>query len=213
MELKKLLSRDFISHRLFKQAITHRSHSKNHNERLEFLGDAVLQLVISEYLYNRFGDKPEGQLTRMRVRLVRKETLAEIAENLHLRKWLKLGRGEKADELSGAILADALEAVIGAFYLHRGLQPAWQFIRQIYAEHLEQLSGSGNFIDAKTKLQEYMQARGEPLPEYQAEKLTGHGFKAVCQVVQGKAEGFGKTKRDAEQQAAHKMLCELENKE
>lgn len=168
---------------------------------------------MSEYLYNRFTDKPEGQLTRMRARLVRKETLAEIADNLHLRKWLKLGRGEKVDELSDAMLADAMEAVIGASYLHQGLQPTWQFIQRIYAGHLEQLSGSGNFSDAKTRLQEYMQARGYPLPEYQAEQLTRHGFKAICKVVQGKAEGFGKTKRDAEQQAAHTMLCEIENEE
>ena len=155
MELEKLLSQDFISHRLFKQAITHRSHSKNHNERLEFLGDAVLQLLMSDHLYNHFPDEPEGQLTRMRVRLVRKETLAEIADNFNLRKWLKLGRGEKVDKLSEAVLADTMEAVIGAFYLYQGLQPTWQFIRQIYAKHLEQLSGSGDFSDAKTRLQEY----------------------------------------------------------
>ena len=214
MELKKLLSQDFRSHQLFKQAITHRSYSKAHNERLEFLGDAVLQLVMSEYLYKNFADKPEGQLTLMRVRLVRQETLAEIADNLHLSKWLKLGGGEKVDELSKAMLADTMEAIIGALYLYQGLQPTWQFIQQIYADPLQRLLGSGNLLsDAKTRLQEYMQARGHPLPKYQAEQLIGHSFKVVCKVVQGKAEGEGQTKREAEQKAARAMLNELEREQ
>ena len=214
MELKKLLSQDFRSHRLFKQAITHRSHSKNHNERLEFLGDAVLQLVMSEYLYNSFADKQEGQLTLMRVYLVRKETLTEVAENIHLNKWIKLGPGEKVDEISKAILADAMEAIIGALYLYQGLQPTWQFIQQIYTEHLEKLSDSDNLSDAKTQLQEYMQARGHPLPEYQAKQLMGdRGFEVVCEVVLGKAKGEGMTKREAEQKAARAMLRELEREQ
>ena len=214
MELKKLLSQDFRSHRLFKQAITHRSYSKDHNERLEFLGDAVLQLVMSEYLYNSFADKHEGQLTLMRVYLVRKETLTEVAENIHLSKWLKLGRGEKVDEISKAILADAMEAIIGALYLYQGLQPTWQFIQQIYTEHLEKLSDSDNLSDAKTQLQEYMQARGHPLPEYQAKQLMeDRGFEVVCEVVLGKAKGEGMTKREAEQKAARAMLRELEREQ
>ena len=212
MELEKLLSEDFRNHRLFKQAITHRSHAKEHNERLEFLGDAVLQLLISEYLYNNFSDKPEGQLTRMRARLVRKETLSEIASELHLRKWLQLGRGQRTGQLSNAILADALEAIIGAFYLYQGLQPTWQFIQQIYAQHLKQLSGSDNFSDAKSRLQEYLQARGSPLPEYQLKQSTKQGFQMICKVGQGQTEGKGKTKRDAEQQAARLMLHKLERK-
>ena len=212
MELEKILSEDFRNHQLFKQAITHRSHAKEHNERLEFLGDAVLQLLISEYLYNNFPDKPEGQLTRMRARLVRKETLSEIADNLHLRKWLQLGRGQRGGQLSNAILADAVEAIIGAFYLYQGLQPTWQFIQQIYTEHFEQLSGSDNFSDAKSQLQEYLQARGSSLPQYQLKQSTQQGFWMICKVGQGQTEGKGKTKRDAEQQAAQAMLYELERK-
>ncbi len=212
MELEKLLSEDFRNHQLFKQAITHRSYAKEHNERLEFLGDAVLQLLISEYLYNNFPDKPEGQLTRMRARLVRKETLSDIASKLHLRKWLQLGRGQKTGQLSNAILADTVEAIIGAFYLYQGLQPTWQFIRQIYAGHLKQLSGSGNFSDAKSRLQEYLQARGSPLPEYQLKESTQQGFCMICKVGQGQTEGKGRTKRDAEQQAARLMLHNLKRK-
>ena len=212
MKLAKLLSEDFRNHQLFKQAITHRSYAREHNERLEFLGDAVLQLLISEYLYNNFYDKPEGQLTRMRSRLVRKETLSEIAGDLHLRKWLRLGRGQRVDELSNAILADTVEAIIGALYLYQGLQPTWRFIQQIYAIYFEQLSGSDSFTDAKSQLQEYLQARGSSLPEYQLEQSTQQGFRMICKVGQRQTKGKGKTKRDAEQQAARAMLHELESK-
>ena len=212
MELKTLLSKDFRNHRLFKQAITHRSHASEHNERLEFLGDAVLQLLISEYLYNNFPDKPEGQLTRMRARLVRKETLSEIGSKLHLMGWLQLGRGQRLGPLSDAILADAVEAIIGAFYLYQGLQPTWQFIQQIYTEHFKQLSGSDNFSDAKTQLQEYLQARGSPLPQYQLKESTKQGFCMICKIEQGQTEGKGRTKRNAEQQAALAMLHKLERK-
>ena len=149
----------------------------------------------------------------MRAYLVRRETLYEIADKLHLRKWLKLGRGEKIDGLSDAILADALEAIIGALYLSEGLQPTWQFVRQIYADYLEQLSVSDDFSDAKTRLQEYMQARGCPLPEYRVQQSTAQGFKVVCEVVQGKAEGQGRTKREAEQQAAHLMSHKLQREQ
>ena len=212
MELEKLLSEDFRNHRLFKQAVTHRSHAREHNERLEFLGDAVLQLLISEYLYNKFPDKPEGQLTKMRARLVRKETLSEIATKLHLRKWMQLGQGQRTGQLSNAILADAVEAIIGAFYLHQGMQLTWRFIEQIYAEHLEQLSTSDNFSDAKSQLQEYQQARASPLPQYQLKQSTKQGFCMTCKVGQRQTEGEGKTKRDAEQQAARAMLDKLEAK-
>ena len=213
MELEKLLSRNFRNQQLFEQAITHRSCAKDHNERLEFLGDAVLQLLISEYLYNFFTKAQEGQLTRMRAYLVRRETLYEIADKLHLRKWLKLGRGEKIDKLSDSILADTLEAIIGALYLYGGLQPTWKFVRQIYADYLEQLSAIDDFSDAKTRLQEYMQAHGHSLPEYKVQQSTTQGFMAVCEVVQGKAEGQGRTKREAEQQAARLMLHKLEQKQ
>ena len=213
MELQELLSENFRSHRLFKQALTHRSYAKNHNERLEFLGDAVLQLLISEYLYNCFTKTPEGQLTRMRARLVRKETLAEIAGKLNLEKWLKLGRGERINKLSNAILADAMEAIIGALYLYQGLQATRQFIKQIYADYLEQLSASTDFSDAKTRLQEYMQARDYPLPEYKVTQSTKQGFKVICKVVQGTAEGQGRTKRAAQQQAAHSMLSKIDNEQ
>ena len=213
MELKNLLSQDFINHPLFKQAITHRSHSKVHNERLEFLGDVVLGLLMSEYLYNHFATVQEGQLTRMRSHLVRKETLVEIAEKLNLKKHLKLGRGEKPDKLSDTILADAMEAIIGALYLYQGLQATWQFVEQIYDEHLKQLSSFDDFSDAKTRLQEYMQACGYPLPEYEMERLEKERFKVICKVELGEAEGEGGTRREAEQHAAYAMLAELKAKQ
>ena len=209
MELKKLLSKDFRSHQLFKQALTHRSYNRDHNERLEFLGDSVLQLLISEYLYDVFTEVPEGQLTRMRARLVRKETLSEIANKLDLRKWIKLGRGEKVDALSRSILANAIEAIIGALYLYQGLQPTWLFVKLIYAEHLEKLSAGDNFSDAKTRLQEYMQAHGYPLPNYEVKRSTMHGFEVVCDVIQGQAKGEGWTKREAEQRAAYSILSKI----
>jgi len=213
MELEELLGRDFRNKRLFKQAITHRSYDKEHNERLEFLGDAVLQLLISEYLYGCFTQVQEGQLTRMRASLVRKETLAEIANKLGVKKWLKLGRGEKRDKLSATILADTMEAIIGALYLHQGLQSTNHFVKQVYAGHLAQLSAATDFSDAKTRLQEYMQAHSYPLPEYCVAKTAKRGFTIVCKVKQGQAEGQGKTKREAEQQAALAVLSMLENEQ
>ena len=213
MELKELLSQDFRNHPLFKQALTHRSHSQDHNERLEFLGDAVLQILISEYLYDCFTKVQEGQLTRMRASLVRKETLSEIADRLNLAKWLNLGGGEKRDKISATISADAMEAIIGALYLHQGLPAVRLFVKQIYAEHFEQLSATGNFSDAKTRLQEYMQARGHPLPEYRVARTTKQGFTVICKAKQSQAEGKGKTKREAEQQAAQAILYELDNKQ
>ena len=105
-----------------------------------------------------------------------------------------------------------MEAIIGAFYLYQGLQPTWQFIQQIYTEHFKQLSDSDNFSDAKSRLQEYLQARSSPLPQYQLKQSTQQGFCMICKVGQGQTEGKGKTKRDAEQQAAHAMLYKLERK-
>ena len=212
MELTKLLSESFRNHRLFEQAITHRSYAREHNERLEFLGDAVLQLLISEYLYNKFPNKPEGQLTRMRAHLVRKETLFAIASDLNLKEWLRLGRGQRNSQLSNAILANAVEAIIGAFYLYQGLQPTRWFVEQIYTEYFERLSSSDDFSDAKTRLQEYLQARGASLPEYHIKEATQQGFCMICKVEERQTEGKGRTKRDAEQQAARAMLYRLERK-
>lgn len=214
MEIAKFLSDNFLEHSLFKQALTHRSSSQVHNERLEFLGDAVMQLLISDYLYNRFGNLTEGRLTKMRAHLVRKEMLAEIASELNLGKHLIRGPGENK-QASDSVLANAFEAVIGALYLVEGYQAAWQFIEGAFAEELKQLSSTDDFKDPKTRLQEYLQARGEDLPVYKlTEQSNQNHFQVVCniQTYQIKTLGKGRSKRQAEQQAARSALTELTEK-
>jgi len=213
MELEELLSAEFRKHKLFKRALTHRSAARDHNERLEFLGDSVLQLMISNYLYNCFSGAAEGQLTQMRSRLVRKETLSNIAEKLNLRKWLRLGPGERSGKLSDSVMADAMEAVIGALYLQEGLRATWHFINQIYKEQFEYLADIDDFSDAKTRLQEWMQGQGYPLPLYRVTQNTESGFEVECETQVGKATGWGKAKRNAEQEAARSLLIKLKSED
>ncbi len=204
----------FISRDRLQQALTHRSFGVKHNERLEFLGDSVLNCVIAETLYERYGDVREGDLSRLRANLVRQETLFEIAQALSLGAQLRLGEGEMK---SGgfrrpSILADALEAVIGAVFQDGGFERAREVILKLYAAHLAKLDPTHSGKDAKTVLQEYLQGRHLPLPQYQLRTTRGEAhaqeFEVECNIVDIgiTSTGRGASRRMAEQEAAKQAL-------
>lgn len=213
--LESLLSPEFLKHPYFHIALTHRSTGAPHNERLEFLGDSVLGVVISRALYLKFEEHDEGALTRMRSFLVRKEMLGELATEYQLQNLLKFGRGERKNEGAKnlAILGNALEAIVGALYLAEGFPAVEKFILSIYHQRLEQLSPENTFKDSKSLLQEYTQAQYKILPQYDllSEDTRDDGkpyFKVRCIIpnfgVQASGESTSKGK--AEQTAAGKIL-------
>ena len=209
--LTQLLTADFLGQPLFRTAVTHRSAGGAHNERLEFLGDAVLQLVITELLYARFADADEGVLSKLRARLVRGETLSDVARAVALGERLVLGPGEGKGGVRDSILANALEAVIGALYLQKGLPAARDFVGALFAGPLASLC-VGDLKDAKSRLQEYAQARGAGLPIYEVlcerSRDGAKFFEVACKVpdLRLEASGAGASKRKAEQRAAGSAL-------
>ena len=160
---------------LLEEALTHRSAAPRHNERLEFLGDALLNLVMAEYLFQRYPQASEGELSRLRANLVKGETLAEVARGLKLGEELRLGQGEirSGGAQRESILADALEAIFGAVYLDGGLNACRALILHLYRDNLAGLASAGELIDPKTRLQEYLQARQQPLPIYSVLEIRG----------------------------------------
>jgi ribonuclease-3 len=208
------LGHKFTDHGLLKLALTHRSHGANNNERLEFLGDAILNVVIAEDLYRRFPKAREGQLSRLRASLVKGATLAEVALSLQLGDSLRLGQGESKSggHRRESILADSLEAVIGAIYLDSGLESTRDCILQWYAVRLDGLNLKHTDKDPKTRLQEFLQAQQQALPEYQLEKVEGQAhdqrFTVSCnsRLLPQPSLGSGRSRRYAEQQAAHRAL-------
>jgi ribonuclease III len=199
---------------LFEQALTHRSASTNNYERLEFLGDAVINLIVSERLYALYPSADEGDLSRLRARVVSEEPLADIAQGLGLGERLALGSGElkTGGFRRQSILADAFEALCGALYLDGGLDA----VRSAFAQHLEQritaLPPAESLKDSKTRLQEWLQARGLPLPVYSVVKAEGEPhaqtFWVQCAVaaMNVSTEGVGQSRRRAEQVAAEAAL-------
>src|SRR5579864_7599548 len=201
---------------LFIAALTHRSASGPNNERLEFLGDAVLNLVIARHLYFAFPDGSEGDLSRLRARLVSSEPLAEVAAQIGLGEMLQLGSGElkTGGFRRQSILADALEAVCGAVFLDGGLEAAQKVIELLFEPRVAALPAPASLKDAKTRLQEYLQSRGLPLPRYQVERTEGEAheqtFHVMCEIPGSTytAQGSGSSRRRAEQEAAEGMLRE-----
>ena len=212
--LARVLGHAFSDPALLEQALTHRSAGANNYERLEFLGDSVLELVISEILYDRFPEASEGQLTRARASVVREPTLARVARSLDLGAFLRLGGGElKSGGFDrDSILADAVESMIGAIYLDAGYRGARRFIEQLFADDLENVNPGQVRKDAKTRLQEYQQSRGAGLPEYHVEAVTGAShqqhFVVHCRLPGNERvfHGEGGSKRKAEQAAAAAAL-------
>lgn len=215
--LKQSLDYQFSDPQLLQQALTHSSaHSKN-NERLEFLGDAVLGFVISELVYRSHSLAPEGDLSRLRASLVRDTSLAEIALRLGLGEHLILGSGERktGGHRRRSILADALEAIFGAVYLDAGFDAARAIVEKAFGARLQDFPDVEELRDPKTRLQEWLQGRQMGLPSYELAGVTGQAhrqqFEIRCVVAEETAPttGNGTTRRNAEQQAAERMLEQL----
>lgn len=212
--LQHRLQHEFANPRLLAQALTHRSFSSDHNERVEFLGDSVLNLAVAGLLYERLKDLPEGDLSRARANLVKEDTLHKLAVVLGLPDLLRLGEGEarSGGQNRPSILADALEAVIGAVYLDAGFDKADQLVRRLFkdVEVNPQMKAIGK--DPKTELQEWLQGRKMSLPLYRVVGTTGAAhmqtFEVECEINElGHAErGIGASRRAGEQVAAKAML-------
>jgi ribonuclease-3 len=215
--LEKALGYSFRQPELLRQALTHRSHSSPHNERLEFLGDSVLNCVVATLLYQRFQALKEGELSRLRASLVRQESLAEIASGLALGEVLRLGEGElkSGGFRRPSILADALEAIFGAIYLDADFAAVQQTIEHLYRSRIEGIDPRAAGKDAKTALQELLQARRLPVPHYTLLATRGEAhaqeFDVVCAVpaIGLTVTGSGNSRRGAEQQAAQAALEQL----
>ncbi|MEF7614701.1 ribonuclease III [Aquincola sp. MAHUQ-54] len=212
--LQQRLGYRFAEVRLLSRAVTHRSAGADHNERLEFLGDAVLSTAVSSMLYERFGDSDEGDLTRVRAHLVREESLHRVALVLGLPEVLRLSDGEArgGGAQRASILADALEAVIGATFLDGGFDQAQALVRRLFGEVIATTDIDSWSKDAKTELQEWLQARKLPVPAYRIAATRGQAhaqtFEVECAVAAlGLTEqGEGRSRRAAEQEAARRML-------
>jgi ribonuclease-3 len=199
------------------QALTHRSHSTPHNERLEFLGDSVLNCCIAHELYRRYGDLKEGELSRLRANLVKQDALAALAQDLDLGTYLRLGEGElkSGGFRRPSILADTLEALLGAVFLDGGFAAAQAVIVGLYAPLLDQVDPTTSGKDPKTLLQELMQSRKIPLPQYAVVATQGAAhsqmFEVECQIPQlsVRTTGHGFSRRVAEQEAARLAIAQL----
>lgn len=205
---------------LLQQALTHRSHSRSHsNERLEFLGDSVVNLAITNDIYRRFEQADEGELSRIRAMLVRQSTLAQVAKSIDLGDAIQLGGGElkSGGFRRASILADALEAVIGAVYLDSDYMQAEAVVLKLFADQLDGIDLQAEFKDPKTRLQEYLQSRQQALPVYVVEETSGKAhsrvFTVSCSLDQLdlRATGSGSSRKKAEQQAASKLLDRLQS--
>ncbi|HAJ70865.1 MAG TPA: ribonuclease III [Methylophilaceae bacterium] len=209
-QLSAQLGYAFKEAKLLQLALTHRSFSGNNNERLEFLGDGVLNFIIAHQLYDRFLKLSEGDLSRLRAQLVKESSLSEIALSLHLGDQLKLGEGElkSAGWRRPSILADALEAIIGAVYLDGGFSAAETVVLKLYQDKLQTIDPKVIDKDAKSQLQEYLQGKKIDLPEYNVVQIEGEAhaqsFKVECVIKQLHITtlGEGSSRRIAEQQAA-----------
>lgn len=218
-KLSRQIGYEFKDAGLLKQALTHRSAAKQHNERLEFLGDAVLGMIIARELYDKFPNVPEGKLTRMRSTLVKGDTLAELARESDVGELMNLGPGElkSGGHRRSSIIADAMEAIIGAIYLEAGLAQTEEVVLHLWKSRINKLDPNEHPKDAKTRLQEFLQSRRLPLPLYEVVEITGKDhaqtFVVHCQVanLDTPLEGVGSSRRKAEQQAAKLALETLMN--
>jgi ribonuclease-3 len=209
-ELESRLGYRFSDAALLTQALTHRSFGVPHNERLEFLGDSVLNCAIAALIYAQYPEMPEGQLSRLRANLVNQASLAAIAVNLELGNLLRLGEGEHKTGGAGrpSILADAVEALLGAIFLDGGFDKAAATVRLLFAPRLESADEVNPAKDAKTALQEWLQARRLALPEYTVLKIEGEAhrqkFHVRCEIPSQEVTtvGQGHSRRAGEQDAA-----------
>lgn len=219
--LYERLGYSFQKPALLETALTHRSYSANHNERLEFLGDSILNCVVAEALYRQHPAGTEGELSRLRSNLVQESSLFEIAKRLDLGCFLKLGYGESKSGGAerASILADAMEAIIAAIFLDSNFETAQQCVLRLLKNKLEKTSLESNIKDPKTKLQEYLQSKKYQLPTYEVISTEGDLHEQIftirCQVKGLKKETFGTStnRRKAEQMAALDFLKHLKQAE
>ena len=215
--LQKRVGHAFADPALLQRALTHRSFGADHNERLEFLGDAVLNVAVSSLLFEHFAGSDEGDLTRVRAHLVREESLHRAAVMLELPHVLRLSEGETrgGGAQRPSMLADALEALIGAIYVDGGYAAAQRLVRQLFGELITSTEADNWEKDAKTELQEWLQGRRMPVPSYRIVATRGQAHAQTFEVevaapALGLAEtGEGKSRRSAEQQAAQRLLARL----
>lgn len=215
--LEKALGHVFADPELLRTALTHRSHGTPHNERLEFIGDSILNCAIALELFQRFPALAEGEMSRLRANLVRQDSLHQIAEALRLGEHLRLGEGEmkSGGHRRPSILADAVEALIGAVYLDAGFAAAAALVGRLYAEALAGIVPGQQIKDPKTRLQEYLQGRRMALPRYALLDTAGEAharnFRVACEIaaLSLRAEGVGQSRRTAEQMAAERILEKL----
>jgi len=216
--LSKKLEYTFNDTKLLEEALTHRSYASNNNERLEFLGDGILNFVIADELFKSYPDVQEGDLSRLRANLVNKASLAVIANQLKLGDVLQLGSGElkSGGFRRPSILADAVESIFGAVYCDGGFEACRALIIRLYADRLSAKTDLQGLKDPKTQLQELVQSRRYALPDYQVTNITGQAhaqiFHVNCSIqeLQIEVTGEGKSRRKAEQVAAEKAILQVE---
>ena len=216
--IEQALGYTFRTPALLQTALTHRSHSSPHNERLEFLGDSVLNATIARCLYDRFPELPEGDLSRLRANLVCQDSLYRLANQLSLGSYLRFGDGElkSGGNKRPSILADALEAVFGAIWLDAGYEAVSAVISRLYDDNLKKIAPGQAIKDAKTRLQEWLQGRHFSLPSYTLMAIEGQAhaqhFRVACfiEALNIRTEGLGGSRRAAEQMAAERAFEELQ---
>ena len=210
--LSRIIHYTFQDASLMMMALTHRSFNAQHNERLEFLGDSILSFLIAQELYQRFPKIDEGDLSRLRAQLVKESSLSSIATSMGLGDFIQLGEGElkSAGWRRPSILADTLEAMIGAIYLDTGIEPAHQFVLRFFEKQLNEIDPKLIQKDAKTLLQELLQSQKSDLPIYTVVSIEGEAhsqsFTIECIIKKSniKTQGIGQSRRIAEQEAASK---------
>ncbi|MCD6094891.1 ribonuclease III [bacterium] len=221
--LEEILGVHFKNKNLIRTALTHRSYlnehpnvPQEHNERLEFLGDAVLEFLVTDYLYKSFKNKPEGELTALRAALVNSQRLAEVARTLKIENYLLLSKGEEKDKGRAriSILENTMEAIIGAIYLDQGIERAKEFVKNNILVHLPEILQKGEIRDPKSQFQELAQERFAITPTYSTLKEWGpdHRREFLVGVYLGKkliAKGHGFSKQEAEEEAAREALKNL----
>lgn len=217
--LENRLDYNFKNIDLLEQALTHRSKGKNNNERLEFLGDALLETILSDTLYHLRPDASEGDLTRLRATMVRGVTLAILANDLGLKDFMRVGSGElrTGGYQRESTLADAFEAIIAAIYLDSAsFDRTFAVVNKLYQQQLAQLPDAQQLKDPKTRLQEFLQSRNLEKPIYQQLNISGPDhdkqFEVSCRVGEQQTAAIGSSKKKAEQAAAEAMLAELDIK-
>jgi len=216
--LEKSIKYKFKDLNLLELAMTHRSHSGKNNERLEFLGDSILNFVVADLLFKKFSDLDEGDLSRLRSQLVKEEPLSRLSNELKIGDFLNLGVGELKS--SGwrrpSILADAFEALIGAIFIDGGIKSVYEFIDGSFSELIKKINPKEIHKDSKTILQEFLQAQKVALPVYEVINIEGEAhnqlFTVVCAITKFnvKAEGGGRSRKIAEQEAAKEAMVTIE---